>query len=252
MNIPEPYKTVIDKIKALEKHKRYLGAFVFGSVARGKTTKESDVDVKVIVRGKMHQSLNHPQINGVKLDISFHSMEQLVADTNSDIKKHKRIPMIAESIIIFDKTGELSDLKKKIKKSRPRKLTKAELLMVEYFIYNEDSKIKRYLSEKPTVSMFGMHTALQFLLELHYQINRKWWVSSKRLLDDLEKWDESLFILVKDFIYATDINEKFSKWSQIIDYIQKPFGKRKSIEDNRCNCSICTKDIKTLLSSNII
>jgi|WetSurMetagenome_2_1015567.scaffolds.fasta_scaffold15558_4 predicted nucleotidyltransferase len=252
MKVPEPYRTVINKIKTLETRERYLGAFVFGSVARGDTTRESDLDVKIIVTGKTHQSLNHPVINGVKLDISFHTMAQLIADTASDIKKHKRIPMIAESIIIFDKTEELTKLKKNIQRSKPRKLTKAELLMVEYFIYNEDSKVKRFLRSDPAISLLTMHMGLQFLLELHYQIHRKWYVSSKRLLGDLEKWDEQLSILVKDFIYATDIDEKYTRWSKIVGYIQKPFASRKPIEDNRCHCRLCTKDINTLLSSNII
>lgn len=246
--ILEPFLGAFNQVKKLDRYDRYVGAFIFGSVVRGDITKDSDIDIKIVVKGKTHETLNHPFLNRIKSDTSFNSLEKIIESTNSEIKKGKRIPMIAESIIVFDKTGELTKLKKIALKTKPKKLKKPELLMTEYFIYNEHMKAKRYINTEPKTALLIMHIGLQFLLELHYQINRRWWISSKRIFKDLDTWDKPLAILVRNFIKTSNANKKFIEWTKIVKYIQTPFGHRNSIKENNCNCKICKKDLEALLS----
>jgi predicted nucleotidyltransferase len=117
LKLPLGYKKAINKIKALKENDRYLGAYVFGSVARGEITQESDLDVKVVVgEDNLCKNINHPFIDGIKLDISFLSLEQLKESTEQEIKKGDRIPMVAEPLVVFDKTGELKKLRSFAKK----------------------------------------------------------------------------------------------------------------------------------------
>src|SRR4051812_39467367 len=69
---PERFLPAISKVKDLQKHDQYRGAFIFGSVARGDTTEDSDLDVKVLIdRDALCPNLSHPILNGIKLDLAF-------------------------------------------------------------------------------------------------------------------------------------------------------------------------------------
>ncbi|HJT55626.1 MAG TPA: nucleotidyltransferase domain-containing protein [Ktedonobacteraceae bacterium] len=81
-DIPERFLAAYQSIQQLEQHERYIAAFIFGSLARGETTEERDTDVKVIVsEDNPCSNINHPVIHGVKLDLTFISLDQLRAAT---------------------------------------------------------------------------------------------------------------------------------------------------------------------------
>ena len=71
-NLPERFRPAYASIEALQAQPRYLGAFIFGSLARGEATDASDFDVKVITDADSTcTNINHPFVGGVKLDITF-------------------------------------------------------------------------------------------------------------------------------------------------------------------------------------
>ena len=96
-------------------------------------------------------------------------------------------------------------------------------------------------------ALIAMHVGLNELLHWHYQLQRKWWISSKRLLGDLRNWDYRLAALVEDFVATSEVQAKFQFWSAIIDHILEPLGGRQPIAENNCHCDICQRDLATLL-----
>ena len=48
-SIPERFLPAYQCIQQLEQYDRYLAAYIFGSVARGEATEQSDLDVHVMV-----------------------------------------------------------------------------------------------------------------------------------------------------------------------------------------------------------
>ena len=100
--IPARFRPAVLRVQALRADERYQAAYIFGSVARTEASAASDFDVQVLV-DHTHPcaAVNHPVINGVKLDLTFLSFEQLAARTKSEIEKGNRVPMVAESIGIF-------------------------------------------------------------------------------------------------------------------------------------------------------
>lgn len=102
MQIPSRFKVAIRKIKNLEKENGYIGAFAFGSITRGDTTKNSDLDVVVIVENKEKTcvSVNHPVIGGVKVDISFETLQKVKDKNEEQIRKNERIPWLEKLIRI--------------------------------------------------------------------------------------------------------------------------------------------------------
>jgi hypothetical protein len=243
-DIPERFLAAYGYIRQLEQRKRYLAAFIFGSLARGEATEDSDMDVKVIVNeDNPCSNINHPIINGVKLDLTFISLAQLSAATDHEMELGERIPMIAESLIVFDKTGELRRLQESAKQVQPKRITAEEYQFVQFMFYHGNNKAERNLHSDPAVALFVMHVGLNDFLKYHYQIQQRWWVSSKRMLSDLRSWDLQLAELVEKFIATSDVETKFQFWSAIIDHILAPIGGRPRIEDNNCTCEVCLKDL---------
>jgi predicted nucleotidyltransferase len=248
-DIPERFLAAYKSIQQLAQHERYLAAFIFGSLARGEETENSDMDVKVIVNeDNPCTNINHPIINGIKLDLTFISIDQLRAATNREMELRERIPMIAESLIVFDKTGELRQLQERAKEAEPVGITLEEFQFVQFMFYHGNNKAERNLLSDPITALFVMHVGLNDFLKFHYQIQRKWWVSSKRMLADLRSWDLHLAQLVEKFVAACDIQIKFQFWSAIIDYILAPIGGRQPIAENNCTCEVCMKDLSMLQS----
>src|SRR5690349_6049421 len=103
MDIPIRFREAYRAIQQLERYERYTGALIFGSVARGSHTADSDLDVKVIVSDDNPcNNINHPIINAIKLDITFHSLRQIEEPLDQELEKAERAPMIAGSHIVFD------------------------------------------------------------------------------------------------------------------------------------------------------
>lgn len=245
MSIANKFQPAFEKVKQLRLKERYLAAFIFGSVARGDAEEESDFDVKVVVdQHNPCKNINHPVINGVKLDITLQSFDQLQEFTEQEIKKGERIPMIAESIIIFDKTGDLTKLKQKAQKAKPRKVTFKDYQLIQFMIYHANSKTERYLESDPRSALLSMGINISVIMKRHYEIQGIWWVSDKRLLNDLKQWDPQLAVLLERFAITDEVRLKFTVWSEIIDHVLKPIGGRQPISENNCDCPVCKQDLK--------
>jgi predicted nucleotidyltransferase len=244
---PETYEAY-RRVAALAEHERYLGAFIFGSVARGDDTFRSDFDVKVIVAEDNDcRNINHPFVDGVKLDITFGSLAQLRTSTEHEIARRERIPMLAEATIIFDKTGELDRLRQQALRAHPRPFTPDDHQRAQFLVYHANDKAERFLEDDPLSALVVMHVSLDELLQIHYEINERWRVSSKRLLPDLRGWDSELARLVEQFVTTCEVQSKFGIWTAIVDWILRPIGGRQPIAENNCGCAVCRRDLSLLL-----
>ena len=247
--LEDPFLTAYNNVKQLKKHDRYLGAFIFGSVVRGEQDKDSDFDVIVAIdEDNDCKEINHPIIKGLKLDVSFRSLKQIEDMDEAVAKKGEGMPMLAESIIVFDKTGVLKKLREKFAKVKPKKATNEDYQLIHFMLYHSDNKAKRNLETDKETALLVLSININDILKYHYQINGKWWLSNKRLLPDLRKWDPEMAILVEKFVSTSQVYKKYKLWSQILDYVAKPVGGRKEIGEINCNCEVCRKDLGLLMS----
>ncbi len=246
--MPARFLAAYQKIKELEQHDRYVGAFIFGSVTRGDHTDQSDVDVKVVVgEDNACRNINHPFVGDVKLDITFISLEQLQASTDEELQKGRRPPMLAGSMIIFDKTGELAALKARADRARPKPFDEHDRQFIQFMIYHANDKAERHVDGDPLTALLVMHISFADVLRMHYQIQERWWLSDKKLLRDLQRWDPRLAALVEAFISTADVQRKFALWSEVIDYVLLPLGGRQPIAENNCDCEQCRADLAHFL-----
>ncbi len=142
--IPARFAEAYRHVQRLERQGRYRGAFIFGSVARGAATARSDLDVKVLVEADNPcTNINHPVIGGVKLDLTFPSPAQLRRDTEREVARATRVPMLAESVIVFDKTGALEELRAWARRATPQRATPADYQLLRFSVYHVHSKVAR-------------------------------------------------------------------------------------------------------------
>ncbi len=211
---------------------------------RGEATEKSDLDVHVIVdEDNACPNINHPIIASVKLDLSFRSLQQIKEFTYQEMERRERVPMIAESIIVFDKTHQLAQLQAQARQVKPKCILPEEYQFLQFMFFHGNDKVQRNLESDPVTALLVMHVGLNDFLHYHYQLQQRWWISSKRLLADLRQWDPSLAQLLEHFVTTADIHEKFGYWTSMIDYILQPLGGRQPISENNCDCAVCQHDL---------
>ena len=246
-SIPERFLPAYRCIQQLEQYNRYLAAYIFGSVARGEATEQSDLDVHVMVdENNPCPNINHPIIAGVKLDLSFQSLKQWQGRTSQEMERRERVPMIAESLIVFDKTHELSQLQMQARQVKPKGVLPEEHQSLQFTFFHGNDKVQRNLDSDPITALLVMHVGLNDFLKYHYQLQQHWWVSSKRLLADLQQWDLPMAQLLEQFVATADVHTKFGYWSAMIDHILQPLGGRQPISENNCDCVVCQHDLSLI------
>jgi hypothetical protein len=246
-DVPARFVPAIRAVEALAAETRYLAALVFGSVAEGSATTDSDLDVRVVVDLENPcRNINHPCIGGVKLDITFLSRRQLEQQIEEETRDGRRPPMITGGLVLFDKTGSIAELKARADAVRPPAYDPAAIQFDQFMLYHANDKVERSLSSDPESSLYSMHATVGSVVEIHYRANARHWVSSKKLLADLEEWDADLASLLRRFVAVANVQGKFALWTRIIDHVAASFGGRQPIEENLCGCSICVADLNSL------
>jgi len=247
LEIPAVFAPAVRAVEALAAEDRYVAALIFGSVADGSATSQSDLDVRVVVDAENPcQNINHPRIGGVKLDITFRSQHQLEQQTEKEMRDGGRAPMIAGGQVLFDKTGSLADLKASADAAQPRAYDPAAAQLDQFMLYHANDKVERALSADPESALYSMHATIGSVIEIHYRAHAYYRVSSKKLLADLERWDADLASLLRRFVAVGDVHPKFELWTQIIDRVAASLGGRQPIEENLCDCSVCLADLASL------
>jgi hypothetical protein len=252
MPLSPNFEAAIAKLRELADYDRYLGLFVFGSAARGDVSSASDLDVKVIVDTSDCTAISHPFICDIKLDISFLTISQLQEGTAKEIDKAERIPMLAESLILFDKTGQVGQLKQLAVQATPKELTDKDKQFLQFLIYHIHAKASRHLQTDPASALLVMHTSLNDLIKYHYRIQRKWLVSDKRLMADLRSWDPIFARLLEQLVVTSDCSSKYQLFEQLIDLTVKPLGGRLAIAENNCTCTACRQDLRIVSGLNTL
>lgn len=250
LEIPAVFGPALRAVEALAAEDRYVAALMFGSVAEGSASTQSDLDIRVVVNEENPcGNINHPHIAGVKLDITFRSQRQLEQQTEEEVQAGGRAPMIAGGQVLFDKTGSLAELTARANAAQPRAYDPAATQLDQFMLYHANDKVERALSSDPESSLYSMHATIGNVIEIHYRANARHRVSSKKLLAELQGWDADLESLLRRFVAVADVQRKFELWTGIIDHVAASLGGRQAIEENLCECHICVADLASLAAA---
>ncbi|MBO0847709.1 MAG: nucleotidyltransferase domain-containing protein, partial [Nocardioides sp.] len=204
--IPDRFEPAVRAIRSLQHDPRYLGALIFGSVAEGRTNRHSDLDVVVQVgEDSPCPNVNHPGYWPHKVDITFRSLRQIADLAEPDPGNRTRAPILAHAVVLFDKTGELQALQDRMAAVRPTPPTRDDRQFIAFMAYHGDDKVRRNMGQDPDAALYSMHACIGDLLEMHFRLHERWWVSSKNVLRDLDAWDRPLAGLVRRFLATADV-----------------------------------------------
>ncbi|MEP7103341.1 MAG: nucleotidyltransferase domain-containing protein [Candidatus Dojkabacteria bacterium] len=223
---------VIEKIRQLQQYDEYIAAFIFGSYVRDEFGPDSDLDFKVITKEDRPFTILNPVIEGIKLDLTFISYQQLKRSTEKEMEKGDRPPIIYESKILFDKEGETTTLRDYVRENaKPRIFDKRLEYDVRFSIYHLNNKITRYLNSDKDSTLLSMHVAINELIKALYASNEKWYVSDKRLIKDLGEWNKEFLELLGEFINESDPQIKYNYWNQLYNNVLNKIGGYKPLSD---------------------
>jgi hypothetical protein len=138
--------------------------------------------------------------------------------------------------------GELAGLQARADAARPHGHDAGGRQFDLFMLHHANEKVERPLQSDPESSLYSMHATLDTVLEIHYRVHGCFKPSSKKLLADLDTWDEPLAWLLRSFVATADVQKKFTFWSQIVDHVAGPLGGRQPIETNVCACAACVAD----------
>src|SRR5207249_485640 len=102
--------------------------------------------------------INHPRIGDVKLDLTFKSFEQLREETEEQIRQNERVPMVAESVVLFDKDGRVTALREEARRVERRPADPGEHDVLQFLIHHADDKARRILD--PAAALLAMSEGL--------------------------------------------------------------------------------------------
>ena len=249
----ERYAATVARIAALRRESRYEGAFIFGSFVTGNLHPESDLDIVVLLQDGEESctGVSHPIIHGIRIDISFNTMATLSRITEEMLKEGARKPWISEAVILFDKYDRLQHLKEHaIHDAQPARRDTSDRESIQYDVYYLYTKPGKFVASNPATANLIMHIGLRKVLDLHYKLNARWWVSDKQMLTDLAEWDTALHLLLTDFLTMSDPRQKYDLWKAMIDHVLKRVGGRDFRRmEGSCECARCQTDIQRLLAS---
>lgn len=218
-----------DIVKQYRRDKNVLGILLFGSAARGKCDKYSDIDFYILLRKKGEFSRSNFIKNGVRVDIIFDTIKE----TNDFLKKDRydvrRITsqMLAHGKILFQKRNELEKILTAAKKNLTLKTRykQEELLMHKYSIDDFWGEVRRDIEKKDYVA-FGIDSNLLInnIVELFIKSRGGFLKQPNEMRDELKKLDRAFSRQVESFYKANDFHNKERVLADLVKYVYRKSG----------------------------
>jgi predicted nucleotidyltransferase len=145
---------MIDKFINKWKNKKYVeGMLLTGSYVTGYYTKNSDIDIYIILSDEINwRERGNLIINGTLIEYFANPVRQIRSYFKKEFEKHEKITarMFVIGKIIFDKNGIVTKLKKEAEKwlKKPfKKLSKVEIELIKYSLWDSFDELKTVSEE---------------------------------------------------------------------------------------------------------
>ncbi|MEM1312387.1 MAG: nucleotidyltransferase domain-containing protein [Patescibacteria group bacterium] len=211
---------IVDKYSKLKFNEDYTGAFVFGSFANRTFTDYSDLDIVLIVKdSSKKESYKTINIDGVDVDICTETLEDLKFREQGIIQKAERKPWLVDSIILFDKTGKLIELKQNYTSvCSPKKLSIEDIKILRSNILKINQKVRTTGKQDKDSCCFTMTTSIREVVNTYYKANSRFTVQAKKIFLDLDLWDAEYSQQLKQFLNEGFFEKKIKVWDKIIEF----------------------------------
>ncbi len=216
-------------INLYKNNKNVLGIFLFGSAARNKFDKHSDIDFFIVLEKKCKFSRRNFIKNKIRVDIIFNTKEETYQYLKKDKYSINRITshMLAHGKILIDTKNTLKKLQKlsannlKLK----TKYCSDDILMHKYSIDDFWGETKRDI-EKKDFFAFGIDSQLLIknIIELFLRINKQFLRRPDETGRLIYKIDKKFFNLINSFYKTSSIKKKKIVLAVLVKYIYQKSG----------------------------
>lgn len=218
-----------DIVKQYKQDENIVGILLFGSAARQKFDKYSDVDIYVLSNKKSEFTRSNFVRYGLRVDVIIDTIKEAESYLNEDKYNLRRITshMIAHGIILFQKGRNVEKIQSLAKNNiiLKTRYTRNEVLMHKYSIDDFWGEIQRDLQNNDQVA-FGLdsHLLITNIIELFLKINGEFLKQPNEMQEMLKKLDKSFSKHVQSFYEAKDNQSKKRILANLIKYIYKKSG----------------------------
>ncbi|OGZ51346.1 MAG: hypothetical protein A3F26_00610 [Candidatus Ryanbacteria bacterium RIFCSPHIGHO2_12_FULL_47_12b] len=215
-----------DLVEQYKQDKNVLGILLFGSAARNKFDKYSDIDIYVLLDKKGKFSRSNFVKNGLRVDIILNTIKEAADYLKEDRNNLRRITshMLAYGKILFQRRKYLEKIQS-IAKSNLKlktKYKKGEVLMHKYSIDDFWGEVQRDIENKDSLA-FGIdsHLLVTNIMELFLKLNGEFLRQPNEIKRVLKRLDRKFSDQIENFYRASNIQNKKQILSNLIEYIYK-------------------------------
>ena len=215
-----------DLVEQYKQDKNVLGILLFGSAARNKFDKYSDIDIYVLLDKKGKFSRSNFVKNGLRVDIILNTIKEAADYLKKDRNNLRRITshMLAYGKILFQRRKYLEKIQS-IAKSNLKlktKYKKGEVLMHKYSIDDFWGEVQRDIENKDSLA-FGIdsHLLVTNIMELFLKLNGEFLRQPNEIKRVLKRLDRKFSDQIENFYRASNIQNKKQILSNLVEYIYK-------------------------------
>lgn len=174
----EKWKNVLENFLQEYKEKEYvIGAILCGSYATGNNTDRSDIDVHIITKDIGFKQRGNVIVDGIMIEYFMNPLSQSYKYLENDFKQRRRLAdanMYGNGIILFDKTGEIQQLKEESLKYYEREFDEPEestMMINNYACWDLMDEIKDKIDNNENYDL-NYYMLLKELINNFYYKNR--------------------------------------------------------------------------------
>lgn len=215
-----------DILRQYKRDDNVLGVLLFGSVARNKFDKYSDVDIYVLLDKKGKYSRSNFVSNGIRVDVIMDTLAEARDFLKEDKNMLKRVTshMIAHGRILFQKGNEIEKLQKiALNNLKLRtKFTRSEILMHKYSIDDFAGEISRDIEKNdPIAFALDSNLLVNNIIELFFKLHGEYLRQPNEMSVLLKKIDSNFAKSIETFYKANTLVAKKQAMSKLVTYIYK-------------------------------
>lgn len=203
-----------------------IGILLFGSVAKNKSDKYSDIDIYILLKNKGKYSRLNFIKEGYRIDILFNTIEEINSYINREKNSIKRnvSHMLAYGKIIYQMNNNLTKIlvsaKTNLKLKTKYKI--GEILMHKYSIDDFWGEVKRDIENKNYIA-FGLDSGflINNIIELVLKLNGSFFGQPNEMVETLNKIDPEFSKKIENFYKTENIQKKKNILSELVKYVYK-------------------------------
>jgi predicted nucleotidyltransferase len=243
MEIKEKWEIALDKfLKNWKDNKEVSGILICGSYITGNPTKNSDIDIQIILkRGTNWRERGNKIVDGILMEYFANPPERIIGYLEDDQKRRRKIEanMLTTGKIVLDKDGEARKLKELAKKYLNKKFDKSSIAKKElnkYHLFDMADNLEEVYRRKTPDFLFVYFNFIKNVFEIYSEFLRYYSISENKMYRFLTDKKDRIKYLIKDFpdktfvslfvnaIQESNKNKMLERFNKLVKHVQNKMG----------------------------